>query len=90
MLDDDEYKETPEEKVVRLHEVARPDMWSVVLQECRPSLIGWRRIVTPVHILLNGSFSDADAQLEKFAANPFCAPCQVFGCHLPDQIDGFL
>ena len=90
MLNDNEYKERSEEKVVDLDEVAGPDMWSMVLQECRPGLTGWRRIVTPVHILLNGSFADADAQLEQFAANPFCAPRQIFGCHLPDQIDGFL
>ena len=90
MLNDNEYKERPEEEVVDLDKVARPDMWSMVLQECRPGLTGWRRNVTPVHILLNGSFADADAQLEQFATNALSTPGQVVSRHLSDQVDGFL
>jgi hypothetical protein len=90
MLNDNENKERSEEEVVGLDKVAGPDMGNMVLQECRPGLTGRRRIVTPIHVLLNGSFADADAQLEQFATNSFCDPGQVLGRHLPNQINGLL
>src|SRR6202022_1670581 len=46
-----------------------------------------RRSPSPRHILCNGGLSDIDAELEKLAMNPWCAPQWVGETDLAN--DGF-
>ena len=65
-----EGEERPEEHVVKLEEVARPDVRRVIVEECGPCLAirtGWTRLP---HILLHGSLGNLDAELEQLAAVP--------------------
>ncbi len=41
------------------------------------------------HVLLNGAFADADAQLEEFATDPFSSPEPILRRHFLDQSHGF-
>jgi hypothetical protein len=44
----------------------------VIMKELLPPL--GRRSLSPRHILCNGGLSDIDAELEKLAMSPWCAP----------------
>src|ERR1700722_18047795 len=45
-----------------------------------------RRSPSPRHILCNGGLSDIDAELEKLAMNPWCAPQRVGETHLANEL----
>ncbi len=70
--------------------VARPDMLSMSLQKCAPSLSSWLGGADLPHILLNGPLAEADAQLEQFASDPLCSPQSVVPGHFLDQGHSFL
>src|SRR5713101_2938200 len=48
-----------------------------------------RRSPSPRHILCNGDLSDIDAELEKLAMNPWCAPQWVGETHLANELTDF-
>jgi len=88
-FDEKEGKERSKEQISDLEEVARPDLSCVVAQKGRPSLALWLLRANSSHILLDGSFADAKAQLQEFSPNPFSAPESIVLRHLPDQGDRF-
>jgi hypothetical protein len=58
VLDDDEGEDLPEQGNVGLHEIAGPDLVSVVPQEGRPLLPTWRRSLPRLsHVLFGSSAS---------------------------------
>ncbi len=63
-IDNEEGKQRAKEEVCDLQEITRPDVLRMVLQESGPVLSSpsWRASMP--HVLLNGAFGDADAQLE--------------------------
>src|SRR6266404_2267425 len=76
-----EHEDLAEPDVVGLHEGARPR--DVIPQEGRPALpvaAGPRA----THISLDGSLTDADAELEQLAAEALRAPARIAGGHLSD------
>jgi hypothetical protein len=60
---------------------------SVIMKECLPPL--GRRSPSPRHILCNGGLSDIDAELEKLAMNPRCAPQWVGETDLANELTDF-
>src|ERR1700716_2284871 len=47
------------------------------------------RSPSPRHILCNGGLRDIDAELEKLAMNPWCAPQWVGETHLANEMTNF-
>src|SRR5258706_4901738 len=54
------------------------------MKECLPPL--GRRSPSPRHILCNGGLSDIDAELEKLAMDPWCAPQWVGETDLANEL----
>ena len=52
------------EEVCDLQAITRPDVFGMVLQEGGPVLSSPSWCASMPHVLLNGAFADADAQLE--------------------------
>jgi len=88
-LDEHKGEERADEQVVGLHEVARPDVTSVVSQESRPPLSPRGARSRSTHVFLDRAFAHLDAKFEQFSADPFRAPESVLGGHRPDQGDRF-
>src|ERR1700736_1171363 len=64
---------SPSERECRNHEqVHRRDAVGVIMKKRLPPL--GRRSPSSRHILCNGGLSDMDAELEKLAVDPWCAP----------------
>jgi hypothetical protein len=59
----------------------------VIMKECLPPL--GQRSPSPRHILCNGGLSDIDAELEKLAMNPWCAPQWVGETDLANELTDF-
>src|SRR5207245_9936313 len=81
-VEEEEHEDLAEPDVVGLHEVARAR--DVIPQEGRPALpvaAGPRA----THISLDGSLTDADAELEQLAAEALRAPARIAGGHLSDK-----
>src|SRR5258705_3840179 len=57
------------------------------MKECLPPL--GRRAPSPRHILCNGGLSGIDAELEKLAMNPWCAPQWVGQTDLANELTDF-
>jgi hypothetical protein len=65
MLDDEEEKDRPEEQVIGLHKIARPDLLGVIGQKRRSGLTFLPRRKTPsglAHVPLNGPFAHTNPQ----------------------------
>src|SRR5258706_10062873 len=59
----------------------------MIMKECLPPL--GRRSPSPRHILCNGGLSDIDAEFEKLAMKPWCAPQWVGETHLANEMTDF-
>ena len=68
-------------------QVHRRDAVGVVMKERLPPL--GRRSPSPRNILCNGGLPDIDAELEKLAMNPWCAPQWVGEIHLANETTDF-
>ena len=86
-LGHEEREERPEEHVVDLEEIARPDVGGVVAEEGGPGLTmrSWRPRLP--HVPLHGPFGDLDADFEQFAADALGAPQSVVGRHVLAEAD---
>ena len=87
-FDDDEEVKWSQQQIMNGDEIAGPDVAGMVLEEGGPGLT--KAAASLWHVSLDRPFADPDAQLEKFAANVFCAPQTVLAAHLLDEVDGFL
>jgi hypothetical protein len=67
-LDDKEGKERTEEEICDEHEVARPDLMRVVVQEGAPALRS-RTCRLVAHVLLHGTFRNVHPQSEQLSPN---------------------
>jgi hypothetical protein len=74
VLDDEEGEHRPEDDVVRLQEVAGPDLAGVVVQERRPALTPRPRTSSRATVLLDRSLADVNAELEQLAPDALCTP----------------
>jgi len=88
MFHDHEDEKRPKHDVVDLGEITGPDLWGVVVQKCRPGLTRRTGSVLAIHILLDRTLADLDAQFEEFAPNAFRTPSLVIRCHLPNKCNG--
>ena len=86
-FDDKEGKERAKEEIRDGQEVARPDLMRVVVQEDAPGLRS-RTCRLVVHVLLNGTFGDVDAQFEQLPADALSSPQAIVQRHCFDQRDG--
>src|ERR1700704_1507113 len=59
----------------------------MIMKERLPPL--GRRSPSPRHILCSGGLPDIDAELEKLAMNPWCAPQWVGETHLANEMTDF-
>src|SRR5258706_3281587 len=59
----------------------------MIAQERFPALSMGACWANLLHILLDGSFTDPNIQLEQFTANALRSPHSVVCCHLLDQAD---
>jgi hypothetical protein len=75
------------EKVDDRQEITRPDVLRVIGHKNGPGLTWSMGRARLTHILLNGSSSDLDIQLEEFAMNAFCSPQSIILSHLLNQVD---
>ena len=75
------------EHVVELQEVARPNVAAVVSDEGVPALAPFTGWPYMPHVLLNGSFTDANAQLQQLASDALRAPEHVVLGHRLDERD---
>jgi hypothetical protein len=64
-------------------EVDRNHLLGVILQGCAPGL-RWR-FARAHHVFADTALSDADAEFEKFAVDPWCTPVGILSAHLADQ-----
>src|SRR5262245_57938151 len=87
MLDEEEGKDRAEQGIVQLHEVTGPKLLRVFAEERAPARPRRRSRPRSSHVLLHGTFADAEAQLEQLTANPLCAPEPVDGSHLANERD---
>src|SRR6185312_11662804 len=69
-----------------LHEVAAPNLMSVVLDERRPRLTA-TALTRPPHVLLDGTLADWDAEFQKLTPDALRAPEAILGSHFSDQPD---
>jgi hypothetical protein len=89
-LDDDEHEYYAEEDVVRLKEVAGPDLASVVPQKRGPVLLRQERFGDLLDVLLDGALAHGQPELEQFSSNAFRTPSTVFFGQSFDQGDNFV
>jgi len=57
----------------------------MIAHECSPGLPTDAFWASLPHILLDGPFTHANIQFEKFATDTLCSPESVVGCHLLNQ-----
>jgi hypothetical protein len=65
-FDDAKGKERAKEEIGHLHEVTRPDLRRVVVQERRPVLPSWLWWTNGSHVSLNGALAHVDTELQEF------------------------
>lgn len=84
-VDDEEREQRPEPHIIDLKKIARPG--GVVAQKRSPTLtvVRWTYVSD---VALNGSFREADTQLEEFAPNALGAPRPIRRRHVADKGDG--
>ena len=75
---------------MHLHEITRPDVPGMVLQERGPRLLTCRGFSDLVQIFLDRSFADPNPQFQELAPNALCTPQPVVLRHLLDELDGLL
>ena len=70
-IENEESKQRAKEEICHLQEVTRPDVFGMIPQECGPGLSCLSRCARMFHVLLNGAFADANAQLQQLTSNTF-------------------
>ena len=85
--DDDEREDGAEPGIVQLQEVTGPDLRRMVSEEGGPRLPGRLAGRDGLHVLLNRSLADADAELEQLAADTFGAPESIGRGHGLNEFD---
>src|ERR1700726_1535048 len=68
-------------------QIHRRDAVGMIADKGSPALR--RRVSSPDHILCNGGLSDIDAELEKLAMDPWCAPQWVGETDLANELTDF-
>jgi hypothetical protein len=86
-FDDEEGKKRTEEEIRDLQKITGPHLCRMIAQECLPTLATGSFWAILLHILLNGSFTHPNIQLEELAPNALRPPESIVGGHLPDQRD---
>src|SRR5260370_15218006 len=84
-VDDEEGIDLPEEDVVALDEVASPGAFGVVLEEGRPCL-STSPGADPSHVLLDGTLTDLDTELEQFPTDTLSAPESTAAGHVANEL----
>ena len=88
MLHDDEYIDGFEEQAGRGGEITSPHFMGMILEKCGPVLT--RSFSYLLHVFLDGSLADFDAEFEQLALNLLGTPEPVFLSHFLDKINCFL
>jgi hypothetical protein len=68
--------------------ITGPDFFVMIAYEGAPALSSPSRFADMPHILLNGSFTQPNTQLEQLATDPLRSPEPILRRHLLDQNDG--
>lgn len=89
-FDDEEGKKWTEEEVCHLQKITGPHLSRMIAHECLPTLATGSFWAILLHILLNGSFTHPNIQLEELASNALRPPESIVGGHVPDQRDGLV
>ena len=71
----EENKQQPKGRSWHQEEISGNQLWHVILQECLPGL--GRGPTGMDHVLGHGGFAKVDAQLQKLAMDPWCAPAWI-------------
>ncbi len=73
------------EQVYHRKEIARRDVFGMILEKERPDLTRRMRTARPQDVLLNSRRADLNIELEEVATNAFCSPKQIHLGHLLNQ-----
>ena len=83
-FDDEEDEERTKEQIGDLKEITGPDSFRMIAKKGRPGLPSWMQHTSLLHVLLDGSLTHANTQLEQFATNALSPPKLIVLGHLFD------